>query len=167
MLSDQRLLWCPVSMSHGLCTDPDCPRRSDRHVRAMTMLKLGVNIKLFVSAFIAVCFNLLGIWSPGSAQVASGPLPAQQPPVVSSPTPQPPAVSSPVPPVGAPAGSGISAKIITSATTNRLAPNFRSAGRGLPGMPGGPPLTSSLGARDPRPPTVGPLFCDPAVDFPC
>jgi hypothetical protein len=122
---------------------------------------------LLVSVFIVTWFYLLGMWSTGSAQLASSPLPAQQPPVVSSPIPQPPVVISPVPSAGASAGSGTSAKIITPATTNRLAPNFRGAGRGLPGMPGGPPLNSSLGARDPRPPTVGPLFCDPVVDFPC
>lgn len=116
-----------------------------------------MNTKLFVSVFAATCFNLLGVWSTGSAQLAPNPLPAQQPPVV----------ISPVPPVGAPNAGGISARIITPSTTNRLAPPFRSAGRGLPGMPGGPPLNSPLGARDPQPPTVGPLFCDPVVDFPC
>ena len=107
--------------------------------------------------FVVTCFSLLGGWSTGSAQITPDTLPAQQPPVV----------ISPIPEVGAPASRGISAKIITSATTNRLTPNFRSAGRGLPGMPGGPSLSSPLGARDPRPPTVGPLFCDPVVDFPC
>lgn len=113
--------------------------------------------QLLVSMFAATCFSLLGMWSTGSAQIAPGLLPTQQPPVA----------ISPVPPVGAPASSGISARIITPSTTNRLAPNFRSAGRGLPGMPGGPSLTSPLGARDPRPPKVGSLFCDPVVDFPC
>lgn len=121
--------------------------------------------QLLVSMFAAICFSLGG-WSTGSAQIAPGTLPAQQ----SS------GVISPVPPVGAPASSGISARVITPSTTNRLAPSperpenargFRSAGRGLPGMPGGPPLTSPLGAREPRAPTVGPLFCDPVVDFPC
>ena len=122
--------------------------------------------QLLGTLFASICFSLLGGWSTGSAQNAPGTLPAQQPPVV----------ISPIPPVGAPASSGISAKIITPATTNRLAPSperpenakgFRSAGRGLPGMPGGPPLTSPLGARDPRAPTAGSLFCDPAVDSSC
>ena len=113
--------------------------------------------QLLASMFAATCFSLLGMWSIGSAQLTPSPLPTQQPPVA----------ISPVPPAGAPAGSGISARIITPSTTIRLAPKFRSAGRGLPGMPGGPPLTSPVGARDSRPPTVGPLFCDPVVDFPC
>ncbi|HWF60644.1 MAG TPA: hypothetical protein VN666_10100 [Nitrospira sp.] len=123
--------------------------------------------QLLVSMFAATCFSLLGMCSTGSAQLASGPLPGQQSPVAISPIPRSPVVISPVPPAGAPAAGGISAQIITLPTTNRLAPNFRSAGRGLPGMPGGPPLNSPLGARDPRPVTVGPLFCDPIVDFPC
>lgn len=113
--------------------------------------------QLLASMFAAACFSLLGMWSIGSAQVTPSPLPAQQPPVM----------ISPVQPVGASAGSETSAKIITPSTTTRPAPKFRSAGRGLPGMPGGPPLTSPLGARDSRPTTVGPLFCDPVVDFPC
>ena len=46
------------------------------------------------------------------------------------------------------------------------------AGRGLPGMAGGPPLKSPLGAQDPsasymRPPVIGPLFCDPSIDITC
>lgn len=50
--------------------------------------------------------------------------------------------------------------------------SLRSAGRGLPGMPGGPPLKGSLGYQDPasrymRPPVIGPLFCDPSQDEMC
>jgi hypothetical protein len=50
--------------------------------------------------------------------------------------------------------------------------SFGTAGRGLPGMPGGPPLKSTMGAQDPssgymRPPTIGPLYCDPALNIPC
>src|SRR5574339_5225 len=83
---------------------------------------------------------------------------------------------SPIQPASAPT-SGLPANVLTPATTTQLeaaggapgrAPVFVGAGRGLPGMPGGPPLNSALGARDPtaqymRPPTVGPLLCDPAV----
>ncbi|MGQ0667258.1 MAG: hypothetical protein ACT4O4_09505 [Nitrospiraceae bacterium] len=50
--------------------------------------------------------------------------------------------------------------------------SLRSAGRGLPGMPGGPPIKGSMGYQDPasrymRPPTLGPLLCDPLVDGLC
>lgn len=124
--------------------------------------------------FAVTYFSILGVWSPGSAQIAPGTPPTQ-------PLQQVPAVISPVPPMGAPQTSGLPATIITPTNTNRLAPGpelrrsatrFSTAGSGLPGMPGGPPLNSPLGARDPsarfmRPPTVGPLFCDPAVDMSC
>lgn len=80
--------------------------------------------------------------------------------------------------------SGLPANILTPSTTNQLAPNtgpstsfgrpkaFGSAGQGLPGMRGGPPINGPLGAQDPtadymRPPVVGPLFCDPAINIPC
>jgi hypothetical protein len=47
-----------------------------------------------------------------------------------------------------------------------------SVGRGLPGMPGGPPLNAPMGAQDPAarymsPQVIGPLFCDPAMNIPC
>src|SRR5213594_165739 len=47
-----------------------------------------------------------------------------------------------------------------------------SVGRGLPGMPGGPPLNAQMGAQDPAarymsPQVIGPLFCDPAINIPC
>jgi hypothetical protein len=164
MVPDPKLSWRPASVSHGFFTDPlgVQPGAAWRWL----CLDRVVNIKLLLSVFAAACF-LFGMWSTGSAQLASGPLPGQQSPVAISPIPRSPVVISPVPPAGAPNAGGISASIITPSTTNRLAPNFRSAGRGLPGMPGGPPLSSPLGARDPQPPTVGPLFCDPVVDFPC
>lgn len=49
---------------------------------------------------------------------------------------------------------------------------FGSSGRGLPGMPGGPPIKGAMGYQDPssrymRPPAIPPLFCDPAVNIPC
>jgi len=68
---------------------------------------------------------------------------------------------------------------IISQTTPELKGNLHrpgfslgSAGRGLPGMPGGPPLHTSMGAQDPsprymRPPVIGPLFCDPAINITC
>jgi len=122
--------------------------------------------------FAVICFSLLGGLSTGSAQIAPDTLPAQQ-------LQQTPAVISPIESLSSPT-SGISAKVITPATTNRLAPHSKSrsgtglngVARGLPGMPGGPPLASPLGARDPaaqfmRPSTIGPLFCDPAIDMSC
>ncbi|MEO7859646.1 MAG: hypothetical protein ABIU05_04250, partial [Nitrospirales bacterium] len=86
-----------------------------------------------------------------------------------------PVTISPIESLSSPT-SRFSANLITPSTTNRLKPSadpsnrrsaFPSAGLGLPGMPGGPPLNSSPGAQDPtgrymRPPVIGPLSCDPS-----
>jgi hypothetical protein len=96
-----------------------------------------------------------------------------------NPQAQSPVTISPIQPASAPT-SGLPANVLTPSTTNQLEPGggsgqptpFGGAGRGLPGMSGGPPVNSPLGARDPtsnymRPPTIGPLFCDPALNLPC
>ena len=67
--------------------------------------------------------------------------------------------SVPTPGVGSSASSGAGKR-------------FGSAGQGLPGMPGGPPIRGSMGSQDPssrymRPPVIPPLLCDPAVNIPC
>jgi len=122
----------------------------------------------------ALSFFLSLALSPGFAQTLPGGSPTQNPQASSSVT------ISPVQPGSVPT-RGLPANVITPATTNQLesgagapgnTPVFLGAGRGLPGMPGGPALSSPLGARDPatqymRPPTVGPLYCDPAVDVAC
>ena len=111
--------------------------------------------------------------SPGFPQTLPGSIQPQNPQA------SPPVTISPIQPSSAPT-SGLPANVLTPATTTQEtaggAPTgttvFTGAGRGLPGMPGGPALNSPLGARDPaaqymRPPTVGPLLCDPAVDVLC
>jgi hypothetical protein len=115
-------------------------------------------------------YGSIAISSPGSAQTLPGTVQQPQTPQAASPV-----TISPIQPSSAPS-SGLPANVLTPATTNQLEPGrpplFSGAGLGLPGMPGGPPLTSPLGARDPstqymRPPTVGPLLCDPAIDVLC
>lgn len=59
-----------------------------------------------------------------------------------------------------------------SSTNSTAGKRFGSAGRGLPGMPGGPPIKGSMGYQDPsgrymRPPLIPSLFCDPAINIPC
>lgn len=61
---------------------------------------------------------------------------------------------------------------VASVPSSNRPGSLRSAGQGLPGMPGGPPIRGSLGYQDPsssymRPPRIGPLVCDPAVDGVC
>jgi hypothetical protein len=114
----------------------------------------------------------VAVLSPGFSQTLPGNIQPQNPQAPS------PVTISPIQPSSAPT-SGLPANVVTPATTTQetaatlgRAPVFLGAGRGLPGMPGGPPVNSPLGARDPaaqymRPPTVGPLICDPAVDVAC
>ena len=103
---------------------------------------------------------------------------AQNVPGTLQPQAQSPGSISPIQPSSAPT-SGLPANVLTPATTSQLAPNpgvssapFTSAGRGLPGMQGGPPINGPVGAQDPssgymRPQTLGPLFCDPALNIQC
>jgi hypothetical protein len=61
---------------------------------------------------------------------------------------------------------------VGSSTSSSTRKRYGSAGQGLPGMPGGPPIKGSMGSQDPssrymRPPVIPPLLCDPAVNIPC
>ena len=113
------------------------------------------------------------VLSPGFPQTLPSSVQSQNPQAPS------PVTISPIQPSSAPT-SGLPANVVTPATTTQETAAgtpagtavFTGAGRGLPGMPGGPLLNSPLGARDPaaqymRPPTIGPLLCDPAVDVLC
>jgi hypothetical protein len=61
---------------------------------------------------------------------------------------------------------------VGSSMSSSARKRLRSAGQGLPGMPGGPPIKGSMGSQDPssrymRPPVIPSLSCDPAVNIPC
>ena len=61
---------------------------------------------------------------------------------------------------------------VGSTTSSSVGKRFGSAGQGLPGMPGGPPIKGSMGYQDPssrymRPPVIPPVLCDPAINIPC
>jgi len=61
---------------------------------------------------------------------------------------------------------------VGSTTSSSVGKRFGSAGQGLPGMPGGPPIKGSMGYQDPssrymRPPELSPVLCDPAINIPC
>src|SRR5689334_20554870 len=128
--------------------------------------------------FIAVIILLLGSLPIAVIRVTHAqtlPNSIQQPQNPQAPSP---VTISPIQPSSAPT-SGLPANVLTPATTSQETagatgriPVFSGAGRGLPGMPGGPAVNSPLGARDPaaqymRPPAIGPLLCDPAVDVQC
>lgn len=98
--------------------------------------------------------------------------------------PQPGQITTPQNQPSSAPTSGLPANVLTPSTTNQLAPStgaittfeqprvFGGAGQGLPGMQGGPPINSPMGAQDPsadymRPPAIGQLFCDPAINIAC
>lgn len=125
--------------------------------------------------------GLILMATPCPAQISSSQTPTQNsgggpaPPSISSGVPGLPGAGT-TPAVGAAPGltaAGVSAQTAETPTTiSGIGPSsgptltVRGApvGRGLPGMPGGPPLSSRMGAQDPSgrymsPPTIGPLVC--------
>lgn len=111
---------------------------------------------------------LVGLFTIPCAAQTPPPSPQNQP----QPNPQPTAQE--VVPVGGPTTAPAQAPVALPGMTrsSSVGKSFGSAGRGLPGMPAGPPLQGGLGAQDPSssymtPPTIGPLFCDPALNIPC
>jgi hypothetical protein len=101
-----------------------------------------------------------------------------------SPAPAPPSVQNqPVQPLQVTPSAGVSGQAnvgptsvptpgVGSTTSSSAGKRFGSAGQGLPGMPGGPPINGALGSQDPssqymRPLVIPPLLCDPAVNIPC
>jgi hypothetical protein len=104
--------------------------------------------------------------------------PAPAPPVQNQPNQPPQAgVMPPTPSAGVSgqtnAGpTSVPVPGVGSTTSSSVGKAFGSAGQGLPGMPGGPPIKGSMGYQDPSsrymtPPTIPPLLCDPAVNIPC
>jgi hypothetical protein len=112
--------------------------------------------------------------------VLANPCGAQTPPP--APTP-PPVQNQPVQPLQVTPSAGVSGQAnvgptsvptpgVGSTTSSSAGKRFGSVGQGLPGMPGGPPITGSMGSQDPSsrymsPPVIPPLLCDPAVNIPC
>ena len=113
------------------------------------------------------------LWAnSGLAQAPPPPAPSlqNQPAPLSQPVaPELSGVSIPVPP-GAPVVTPSLG--VGSNRSSSLGKSFGTAGKGLPGLPGGPAVNGLLGAQDPsgkymRPPVIPPLLCDPAVELPC
>lgn len=128
------------------------------------------------------CLALSALFVVGVLAVPCGaqaPPPAPTPPPVQNQAGQVPQAALPS---AAPSG-GVSGQAnvgptsatvpgVGSSTSSGLGKRFGSVGRGLPGMPGGPPVNGSMGSQDPSskymiPPTIPPLLCDPAVNIPC
>ena len=123
------------------------------------------------------CLTLSVLFVVGALAIPCG---AQTPPP--APTP-PPIQNQAVQPPQATPSAGVSGQAnvgptsvptpgVGSTTSSSLGKSFGSAGQGLPGMPGGPPVNGAIGSQDPssqymRPPVIPSLLCDPAVNIPC
>ncbi len=123
-----------------------------------------------ISTFLITCLIGYVIALPCQAQTGTTPANPQSP---SSQSLQASVDSSAATtaPVTATAPQTVTPGINTISSSSRPG-SLRSAGQGLPGMPGGPPVKGPLGSQDPsptymRPQTIGPLFCDPLVDGVC
>lgn len=126
-----------------------------------------------------VAVPVLMMWAvPAAAQVSAPAPPGTAPPTPTSPGQVQPAApqlpTSPTSPAAPGGGAGILqiTPTIGSTQSSGARSSFGTVGRGLPGMPGGPPLTGPVGAQDPSrqymsPPVIGPLFCDPSINIPC
>ena len=133
---------------------------------------IHLNIRIGLVALLST-----GLVLAGRTGLAQAPPASPAPPGIQN----QPAPSSPLPPqdtsLTAPAASA-GGLVVTPASgvganrSSSIGKSFGSAGNGLPGMPGGPPVNSPLGAQDPsgkymRPPKIPPVLCDPAIDLPC
>ena len=110
---------------------------------------------------------------------AQAPSPAPTPPPVQNQAVQTPqGVLPPATPSAGVSGqtsagpTSVPAPGVGSSTSSSFGKRFGSAGQGLPGMSGGPPINVPMGSQDPsskhmRPPAIPPLLCDPAVNIPC
>lgn len=143
--------------------------KEDNRNRGGRVMKPSVVMGFSLGAFAGLSVMIL----PCAAQTVS------VAPSTQSPTPQSgqAGLQPSLPSAGVPAAA---ASGQTSALTPSMSPttvpgpqkSFASAGRGLPGMPGGPPINAPMGAQDPsgrymRPPVIGPLFCDPSLNIAC
>jgi hypothetical protein len=123
-------------------------------------------------AVVSALLVLSALANPGGAQT---PPPVPTPPPVQTQTGQTLQVA-PSAGVSGQANIGPTSVVPTpgvgSTTSSSAGKRFGSAGQGLPGMPGGPPIKGSMGYQDPssrymRPPVIPPVLCDPAVNIPC
>ena len=165
--SERHILRCPLS--------PSRVRRNLGHV-----LTSGPDMKLIggpvsLSTTRKSCVVALSVGVIVGAVSGLAQTPAVAPSLQNQPAP----LSQSVAPDSSSAGSAVSSGPTVTPTlgvgsipSSSLGKSFGTAGRGLPGMPGGPPVNSALGAQDPTgkymsPPVIPPLLCDPAVDLPC
>lgn len=126
-----------------------------------------VDLSAFVIALISVC----SLVTPCMAQTTPAPANPQNPSTQSLQAGIDTSLST-IAPTVATTPSVSTVQGLASVSSSSRPGSLRSAGQGLPGMPGGPPLKGSLGYQDPsssymRPPAIGSLVCDPLLDGAC
>ena len=149
-----------------------------RHASLALRASLATRLRDFATNRHELCgLTLSVLFVVGALAIPCG---AQTPPP--APTP-PPVQNQAVQPLQVTPSAGVSGQAtvgptsvptpgVGSTTSSSLGKSFGSAGQGLPGMPGGPPIKGALGSQDPSsqymsPPVIPPLLCDPAVNIPC
>jgi hypothetical protein len=162
------MIYVKYSAECGKCVV--CPVRRDfaGAERVENCMKRGI-CQIWQRLLLSVV--LVGLFTIPSIAQTPAPTP---PPSQNQPQPNPQPVAQEAVPSGGlattPAQPSSALPGMTGSSSDRK--SFGTAGRGLPGMPGGPALNGAMGAQDPsstfmRPPTIGPLFCDPALNIPC
>jgi hypothetical protein len=163
------MIYVKYSAECGKCVV--CPVRRDfaEAERVENCMKRGICQiwqRLLLAGMLGGLFTI-----PAIAQIPPPPTP---PSSQNQPQPNPQPAAQQVGPTGGlttvPAQPTSALPSMTGSSS--IGKSFGTAGRGLPGMPGGPALNGAMGAQDPsstfmRPPTIGPLFCDPALNIPC
>lgn len=150
------------------CHDDFSPRRADPmwcFADTSTMNRRRIEMRHSLVGF--ALFVVGALASPCGAQAPSPPPVQNQ--AVQAPQAEPSAGVSGQADIG-PTSVPISG--VGFSRSSRVGKRFGSAGQGLPGMPGGPPIKGSMGYQDPsgrymRPPEIPPVLCDPAVNIPC
>ena len=132
---------------------------------ALNMNHRSIEVRHYLA--MSVLFIVGALANPCGAQMA--PVQPAQNQALRSPQAEPSVGASGQADIGPTSGESSRVGPTTSSSAGK---RFGSAGRGLPGMPGGPPIKGSMGYQDPssrymRPPVIPPLLCDPAVNIPC
>ena len=150
------------------CTSTHRVLRASRAGLAARLSNFATNRHELCGLAVFALFVVGGLVNPCGAQTPS-PAPPAQNQAVQLPQATPSAGVSGQANVEPTSGEGPGVVPTTSSSTGK---RFGSAGQGLPGMPGGPPIKGSMGYQDPssrymRPPVVPPVLCDPAINIPC
>ncbi|MFO0708144.1 MAG: hypothetical protein U0412_14960 [Nitrospira sp.] len=120
---------------------------------------------------LGILLSLISLVDPSAAQTSVAPANPQNPSTQSLQAGIDTSAIAPASSTGGTASVSTVQGLASIASSSRPG-SLRSAGQGLPGFPGGPPLKGAVGYQDPssgymRPQIIGPLLCDPLIDGFC